>query len=101
MGTRDGATSGKLETGQLGAIARLKVQWPWAMAIVAIVAIPSRRCCISAESVLKSVTVLSVQCVRTGALTIVALWGSACVYHGLVGNAPVVTDLWGTAQGIT
>ena len=31
------------------------------------------------------------------ALTIVALWGSACVYHGLVGNASVVTDLWGTA----
>jgi len=31
------------------------------------------------------------------ALTIVALWGSACVYHGLVGNESVVTDLWGTA----
>jgi len=35
------------------------------------------------------------------ALTTVALWGSACVYHGHVGNASVVTDLWGTAQGLT
>ena len=36
-------------------------------------------------------------CVCVCALTIVALWGSACVYHGLVGNASVVTELWGTA----
>ena len=39
--------------------------------------------------------------VRNTALTSGPLWGSACVYHGLVGSASLVADLWGSPQGIT
>jgi len=37
---------------------------------------------------------------RIAALTSGPLWGSACVYHGLVGSAWLVADLWGSPQGI-
>jgi len=38
--------------------------------------------------------------VNSAALTSGHLWGSACVYHGLVGTAWLVADLWGSPQGI-
>jgi len=40
-------------------------------------------------------------CVCVRALTSGPLWGSACVYHGLVGSAWLVADLWGSPQKIT